>query len=371
MGNFFLGGVKMSSSRSENKEAESNCEQTTEENYSDSSDSSDDDQIDPMEELLQKMGLCFSNNKSDKEPSQDEYDSMLQLVAEYMISEKCKNVITMAGAGISTAAGIPDFRSPKTGLYATLKDKYPELSQPEDIFNISFFKENPTPFLKLAKELMAPSGEDEGFKPTPSHHFIKHLSDKGILLRHYTQNIDGLERKAGVPDEQLIESHGSFNKAHCVSRGCSKEYSESWMRETIMKDVVPTCSDCNRLVKPDIVFFGESLPERFHTSVMVDFQKCDMLIVMGTSLQVQPFASLVNMVNKECPVLLINMENSAPWMFMQPLNKDEFRGSRRKVFWKGACDDGCTKLESLLGWRTAEENEEASKTKNEEESNKV
>ena len=218
-----------------------------------------------MEELLQKIGLCFSNNKSGKEPSQHEYDSMLQLVADYMKSDKCKNVITMAGAGISTSAGIPDFRSPKTGLYATLADKYPELSQPEDIFDISFLKENPTPFLKLAKELMAPSGgDDEGFKPTPSHHFIKHLSDKGILLRHYTQNIDGLERKAGVPEEHLIEAHGSFNKARCVSHRCRKEYTESWMREMIMKDVVPTCSDCNSLVKPDIVFFGECLLSLIH-----------------------------------------------------------------------------------------------------------
>ena len=326
--------------------------------YDDTSLSSSQEQLDPIEELLQKMGACFTTEKVDKDPSSDDYDSMLQLIAGYMESDKCKNVITMAGAGISTSAGIPDFRSPKTGLYATLADKYPELSEPEDIFNICFFKQNPTPFLKLAKELIQPLGASDGFQPTPSHRFIKQLSDKGILLRHYTQNIDGLERKAGVPEDKLIEAHGSFNSAHCVSHKCRKAYSEAWMREHILKDKVPTCINveknlqCCSLVKPDIVFFGENLPEKFHDSIMSDFPRCDMLIVMGTSLKVQPFASLVTMVNKSCPVLLINMENSAPRMFKQPLSKDEFQGNNRKVFWKGACDDGCTKLASLLGLKT-------------------
>ena len=76
-----------------------------------------------------------------------------------------------------------------------------------------------------------------------------------------------------------------------------------------------------------------------------------MLIVMGTSLQVQPFASLVNMVKKDCPLLLINMVNSAPWMFKQPVDKEEFKGANRKVFWKGNCDEGCAKLEQFLGWK--------------------
>ena len=125
------------------------------------------------------------------------------------------------------------------------------------------------------------------------------------------------------------------------------------MRKMVGDNVVPTCDDCNGLVKPDIVFFGESLPERFHESIMVDFERCHMLIVMGTSLQVQPFASLVNMVQDNCPVLLINMENSAPWKFKAYSTKDEFEGSNKKAFWKGDCDQGCTKLESFMGWEAS------------------
>lgn len=343
-------------------------EETGEQNRSDVSESSDAETlegVDEIEQWLQRLVMGGSSgSKAKYEPSREEYDEMLSWIADYIKSESCQNVITMAGAGISTSAGIPDFRSPKTGLYATLADKYPELSQPEDIFNIAFFKNNPTPFFKLAKELMMPSGKEGGFEPTPSHYFIKHLSDKGKLLRHYTQNIDGLGRKAGVPEDKLIEAHGSFGKAHCLSRGCNKEYSEEWMREMIAKDAVPTrCKKCKALVKPDIVFFGENLPEKFHTSINKDFKKCDMLIVMGTSLQVQPFASLVNMVNRDCPVLLINMENSAKWMFHLPLPKKDFHGSNRKVFWKGDCDTGCTKLESLMGWNATE-----TKTSSEEKS---
>ena len=134
------------------------------------------------------------------------------------------------------------------------------------------------------------------------------------------------------------------------------------MREMIAKDKVPTiCKKCKSLVKPDIVFFGESLPDRFSRCVDKDFGKCDMLIVMGTSLQVHPFASLVEAVNRDCPVLLINMENSAPWMFRLPLPKNEFKGINRKVFWKGDCDTGCKKLESLMGWTETENKPSSSK----------
>ena len=128
------------------------------------------------------------------------------------------------------------------------------------IFDINFFRENPEPFFKLAKELYPGT-----FSPTPSHLFIRLLERKGLLLRHYTQNIDTLERVAGISGDKLVEAHGTFHSARCIS--CGKEYEQSWVKDKIFDDVVPTCEECNGLVKPDIVFFGENLPERFFNLV--------------------------------------------------------------------------------------------------------
>jgi NAD-dependent protein deacetylase sirtuin 2 len=153
--------------------------------------------------------------------------------------------------------------------------------------DLSYFKQNPQPFCTLAKELFP--GE---YYPTRTHHFIKMLHDKGVLLRNFTQNIDGLEFLAGVPKDKVVQAHGGFQTAHCID--CHKEYDEKFVKDLILDDSVPTCIRCNGLVKPDIVFFGERLPERFNDCLKEDFPKCDCLIVMGTSLTVQPFASLID-----------------------------------------------------------------------------
>ena len=111
-------------------------------------------------------------------------------VAAAIKAGQCKNVIVMAGAGISVSAGIPDFRTPGTGLYDNLA-KY-NLPEPTAVFDINFFRDNPAPFYQLAKELFP--GQ---YRPTPTHNFIRLLHDHGLLLRCFTQNIDSLEAEAG------------------------------------------------------------------------------------------------------------------------------------------------------------------------------
>lgn len=119
-----------------------------------------------------------------------------------------------------------------------------------------------------------------------------------------------------------------------------------WMKEKIFEDIIPKCEKCSTLVKPDIVFFGENLPDKFYTLPPKDFKECDLLIIMGTSLEVQPFASLIHQVNDKCVRLLINREavgrNSFPFLgdglnFDSPTN-------RRDVVWLGDCDDGVKEL---------------------------
>ncbi|THH11147.1 hypothetical protein EW145_g847 [Phellinidium pouzarii] len=236
-----------------------------------------------------------------------------------------------AGAGISTSAGIPDFRSPDTGLYANLARL--KLPYPEAVFDISFFKRNPRPFYVLAHEL-APGK----FRPTPTHSFIRLLAEKNLLHTCFTQNIDTLERAAGVPSDKIIEAHGSFADQHCIK--CRAPYPHDKIKAKIEEQEIPVCEKpgCGGYVKPDIVFFGEDLPPAFSAGVR-HLRKADLLIVMGTSLTVYPFASLTGLVPKECPRLLLNLEDVGDW------------GSRTSdVTCLMPCDRAVRELCKLLGW---------------------
>lgn len=301
---------------------------------------------------LQSMLARAMNLSEEKEVPQLLDEVSFEGVARYIKSGKCKNIVTMVGAGISTSAGIPDFRTPGSGLYDNL-EQY-KLPHPTAIFSIDFFKTNPKPFFLLAKELYPGS-----FKPTVCHYFMKMLSDKGILLRHYTQNIDTLERVAGLPDDKLLEAHGTFNTSHCTR--CRAEYNMPWMKERIFSDEIPTCMEesCGGVVKPDIVFFGESLPDRFSECVDKDFKQCDLLIIMGTSLAVHPFASLTNRVPPSTPRLYINLEKPSvdeETEFLSLLMggdagfKFDKKDNIRDVFQQGTCDEGCTLFAEMLGW---------------------
>jgi NAD-dependent histone deacetylase SIR2 len=258
----------------------------------------------------------------------------LDAVADFMREEggqRPKKVVVMTGAGISTSAGIPDFRSPDTGLYANLARL--DLPFAEAVFDISYFRQNPDPFYMLAKELYP--GQ---FFPTIAHAFIALLEEKYMLQMLFTQNIDCLERRAGVPAEKIVEAHGSFATQRCIE--CKTEYPDDLMKEKVQAGEVPHClvPECNGLVKPDIVFFGEALPEAFFSNRHVP-TTADMIIVMGTSLSVQPFASLPSFAKEGAPRLLFNLERVGDL------------GSRPDdVVVLGDCDTGVRKLADALGW---------------------
>lgn len=179
------------------------------------------------------------------------------------------------GAGVSCNAGIPDFRSPGTGLYDNLQ-KY-NLPYPEAVFDLRFYADNPDPFVHLASELWP------GLKhsPTITHTFIALLERRGLLLRVYTQNIDMLDVLAGVSEEKMIECHGHFRTSSCIR--CSRPFDGDECKRIIVNEKrAPTCLHCKGYVKPDIVFFGESLPPKFHSLVKQDTKRADLLLVMGT-----------------------------------------------------------------------------------------
>jgi len=120
----------------------------------------------------------------------------------------------MTGAGISVSAGIPDFRSPGTGIYDNLKEY--DLPTPEALFNVEYFLENPQAFYKFAQHF-----DLTNYNPTPTHYFIKILNDKGIMQLNMTQNIDNLEEKTGIDMKKVIQCHGANRGAHCAK--CKKD----------------------------------------------------------------------------------------------------------------------------------------------------
>lgn len=255
----------------------------------------------------------------------------LQDVAQSLRERRVSRVVVMAGAGISTPSGIPDFRSPGSGLYDNLQQY--ELPYAEAIFEINFFHHNPNPFFALAKELYPGN-----YRPNLTHYFVRLLHEKGQLLRMYTQNIDGLERLAGIPPEMLVEAHGTFATATCTV--CRRTYEGEELRSDVMSGTVPRCPTCTGVVKPDIVFFGEELPHHFF-KYLTDFPVADLLIVMGTSLEVEPFASLAGAVRSSVPRLLINRDLVGPFAW---------RRRPQDVVQLGDVVSGVQALVDALGW---------------------
>ncbi|KAI9833099.1 MAG: hypothetical protein M1826_000466 [Phylliscum demangeonii] len=277
------------------------------------------------------MGQDQSTQLDETTPTQTLQRRDLASVAKYIKSGRGRRIVVLAGAGISTSAGIPDFRSPDTGLYANLARL--NLPYPEAVFDIDFFRENPAPFYSLAHELYPGN-----YRPTITHSFIRLLADKGRLLKLFTQNIDCLERDAGIPREKTVEAHGSFATHRCID--CKTSYPDELMRKAVHERQIPCCPqpECRGLVKPDIVFFREPLPDNFHRNSGLPAE-ADLCIVLGTSLTVQPFASLPSLCQHGVPRLLINLERVGGL------------GSRPDdVLLLTDCDAGVRELAAALGW---------------------
>ncbi|XP_012821550.2 NAD-dependent protein deacetylase sirtuin-1 isoform X1 [Xenopus tropicalis] len=217
--------------------------------------------------------------------------------------QESKKIIVLTGAGVSVSCGIPDFRS-RDGIYARLAVDFPDLPNPQAMFDIEYFRKDPRPFFKFAKEIFP--GQ---FQPSLCHRFIAMLDKEEKLLRNYTQNIDTLEQVAGI--EKIIQCHGSFAEASCLV--CKYKVDCEAVREDIFNQIVPRCPRCSSdeplaIMKPDIVFFGENLPEQFHRAMKYDKNEVDLLIVIGSSLKVRPVALIPSSIPHEVPQILINRE---------------------------------------------------------------
>lgn len=197
------------------------------------------------------------------------------------------NVCAFSGAGISTAAGIPDFRG-IGGLYSS--GKY----DPDTVFDIDYFKRDPKPFFDFSRDLL---NVVDKLRPTKTHLLLAELEAKGLLTSIITQNIDPLHQIAG--SKKVISLHGNYATAHC--RSCSKLYDYSSIREMIENTDIPECTECGGVVKPDIVFFGESVYGIDEAVLQVSTS--ELLLVLGSSLVVHPAASLPGLAKR---VIVVN-----------------------------------------------------------------
>ena len=200
--------------------------------------------------------------------------------------DESNNIVFFSGAGVSTDSGIKDFRSPD-GLY-NMKYKYP----PEFMLSRDCFSSMPDEFYKFYKEYL----NCLDVEPNVTHRYLKKLEDKNKLLGIITQNIDGLHTKAG--NKKVYEIHGTVYKNHCMN--CNKEYDGEYVFNS--KDI-PKCS-CGGIIKPDVVLYGEMLPERAYNESLKAISTADMLIVAGTSLTVYPASGMVNLFNGKYLVII-------------------------------------------------------------------
>jgi NAD-dependent deacetylase sirtuin 1 len=245
---------------------------------------------------LLRIIMARFNRRRQKLKTINTIDDVIKLL------KKSNNIIVLTGAGVSVSCGIPDFRS-ENGVYSRL-DEF-NLEEPQQMFDLEYFKICPQTFYSFAHELY-PSN----YEPSPSHKFIKLLEDKGKLLRNYTQNIDTLEQKAGIT--RMVQCHGSFATASCIR--CGYKVPGNYIEEAIFKKEVPICPVCPKdlddaILKPNIIFFGEKLPDEFGKYFQKDREKCDLLIVMGSSLKVSPVADIIGKIPHHIPQILINLES--------------------------------------------------------------
>lgn len=198
-------------------------------------------------------------------------------------------IAVLTGAGISTNAGIPDFRGPK-GLYITKK------YDPDTVFDINAFYRDPEPFYAFARDFIE---LEKTIKPTFTHSFLSKLEESGKLKGNITQNIDALHQKAG--SKNVLEMHGSFWTSRCVD--CGKMYTYEKLKDHLITSPNVPCCDCQGTIKPDIVFFGENV-KYFEESIQLA-ASVDLFFVIGTSCVVFPAAMIPSYVTGK--IVVVNL----------------------------------------------------------------
>ncbi len=230
----------------------------------------------------------------------NQMEEKMRQVAQWIIH--AKRTVVFGGAGLSTESGIPDFRSPG-GVW----DKY----NPEDFYYQNFIASEASreKYWQMATEMYEPMKKAQ---PNLAHLAIAELEKMGKLDCIITQNIDGLHHKAGNSEEKIIELHGTAMHVTCLN--CMKRYDRDEIQERLRKGTkVPYCDDCAGPLKPATISFGQAMPERETQEAYHRSSICDLFIVIGSSLVVQPAASMPLVAKRNGAKLVIINRDSTPY----------------------------------------------------------
>jgi NAD-dependent deacetylase len=185
--------------------------------------------------------------------------------------------VALTGAGVSVPSGIPDFRTPESGLWANV--------DPMEVAHIDVFERDPARFWSYYRPRFHSLGDK---RPNAAHEALAELEGRGLLEGVITQNIDRLHRAAG--SREVIEVHGSIETSTC--RGCGAEYGIEDVDALFDGEGVAVCASCHGPVKPDVVLFGEMLPERAMARAQELAGRAELMLCVGSSLAVYPVAGL-------------------------------------------------------------------------------
>jgi len=191
---------------------------------------------------------------------------------------KARRVVVLSGAGISTPSGIPDFRSEESGLWAR--------DEPLEVASLNTFRTAPERFFNWFRPL---ANQIFHAQPNPAHEALAEFERTGHQNTIITQNIDGLHQAAG--SKQVVEMHGTLHTLSCAQ--CYKKFpSEEFLKPFIENGTIPQCLNCNGILKPDVILFGEQLPQAAWQTAQRATRQCDLMLVAGSSLEVLPVAGL-------------------------------------------------------------------------------
>jgi NAD-dependent deacetylase len=210
-----------------------------------------------------------------------------------VLIRRAERAVVLTGAGISTPSGIPDFRSEGTGLWSR--------DEPLEVASLTTFRTAPERFFQwfhpLARRILIA-------QPNAAHLALAKFEGSGQLRTIITQNIDGLHQKAG--SQHVIEMHGTLRTLSCAN--CFKQFAaEPFLQPYLEEGKIPQCLSCNGILKPDVILFGEQLPQSAWYEAQRAARQCDLMVVAGSSLEVLPVAGLpMQALDRGAHLIIIN-----------------------------------------------------------------